>query len=86
LQVKAGVRQAAKMPPVDPEVLASIVMILFGVVTVLRRQRLGENAVHRRRFWEAKEIDAGESAFDYGVLGWVFIVVGVLALLARLIA
>ena len=74
------------MPPVDSEALASVIVILFGIITVLRRQRLAENTVRRHRAWKLKEIDVGESTFYYGVVGWVFVVGGVLTFLARSIA
>jgi hypothetical protein len=61
-------------------------MIAFGIVTVVRRRRLAANAVRRRRFWEAKDIHAAVSAFDYGVLGWVFVALGLLGLLMRSVA
>lgn len=74
------------MPSFDVESIVSVGLIVFGVVTIVRRQRLGRDAVRRRRFWEAKEVDAEVSAFDYGVLGWVFIALGLLGLLMRSMA
>jgi len=74
------------MPSFDAETIVSGGLIVLGIVTIVRRQRLGGNAVRRRRFWEAKEVDAAVSAFDYGVLGWVFVALGLLGLLMRSMA
>ncbi len=65
------------------DLAAGLTFVVLGVVTVRGRHGEAKRAAKRAWFWMAKEIDEGAYAWDYGVIGCVFVLIGIVILVFR---